>query len=99
MRSAFTLLVLCLAYLGGAQVLVDRPLRSTSSDVPDRQIDGLAGPEEEGSLITLRTARDGALHWAQVGGTTNAITLTLAPPASAYITGMVVRFLPSISNT
>lgn len=44
--------------------------------------------------------QDGALVYAgTAGGTANAITVTLAPAITAYVTGMVVRFKAALANT
>lgn len=77
-----------------AQVKVDRSVIFTSSDSAQRQVDGLTAPLTEGDLITLSTARSGGVHLATVGGSATAMTLTTDPPASAYVTGMLLRFLP-----
>ena len=99
MRSLSVIALMLLTAVVTAQVQVDKALRATSSDAGERQIDGLAPPVQEDALMTLGNAQDGAVHWAQVAGTVNAITLALDPPATAYDNGMLLRFLPTVNAT
>lgn len=88
--------MVCLVVHG--QVHVDVPLHLTATDSTQRQVEGLAAPLHESDLITLGTARQGAVHWGTTGGNATAITLTLSPPAGAYSNGMLVRFLPTLRS-
>ncbi|MCB9170768.1 MAG: hypothetical protein H6597_03695 [Flavobacteriales bacterium] len=77
-----------------AQVQLEGPLILTAPDSTERTVLYVAPPATDSSLITLGVSRSDAVHWATVGGSINAITLSLTPPASRYTEGMVVRFIP-----
>lgn len=78
-----------------AQVRVDKPVVFTGSSPAQRQVEGLGPAAGDDALIDLAGARSGSYQWGVACGTSNAITLTLDPPCSAYTTGLQVRFLPA----
>lgn len=80
-----------------AQVSVDKPVHLTAADPEQRQVTGLGSPTQEDALIDLHTARTGSVHWAQAGGTTTAITLSMTPATTAYRDGLRLRFIPAIA--
>lgn len=94
MSARAILLHVATASVVNAQVAVDRPVRFTSADSTQRRIDDLAAPVQDDALITLKTDRDGAVHWAAAAGTANAITIAMQPPLASYANGLLIRFLP-----
>lgn len=88
--------LLCLAL--HAQVRLDGPLRFTAQEDDARQVEGLAQPADATDLITLRQARSGALTWASVQGTHNALQLFLEPAQTDLSPGLFLRFVPALDN-
>lgn len=74
------------------QVRIDTPLRFTGED-GSRQVEGLGAPTTGRALITLEDAVRAPWQWgnATVAGLT--ILLTLDPPVTSYVDGLLVRFL------
>ena len=75
-----------------AQALLDVPIVLSGAD-GQRRVDGLVQPTSSNSLITLEGAVQGAWQWGTAQAAAGAITLTLAPPITAYRDGLLVRFL------
>ncbi|MBL7965285.1 MAG: hypothetical protein JNM31_15725 [Flavobacteriales bacterium] len=99
MRSLLHNALLLLAAPALAQVQVDRPVIFSGPLDSLRQVEGLAYPATDDALLRSDAHASGALHWAQVGGTANALTLTLSPAPAAYGGHLRVRFLPLLANT
>jgi hypothetical protein len=93
---AFTL---CASSALRGQVQVDQPVRLVGATPAQRQLHGLAAPQQEDALARLADLRLGTVQFALVSGTPNAIALECAPPVTAYGAGLLLRFVPVNSNT
>lgn len=63
------------------------------------RLKALANPTAETDAVNAQTVQQGALTWAAVGGTGDAITLTLTPAATAQGAGSIVWFVATAANT
>lgn len=98
MRIAASISITVSLHVAIAQVHVDQPIQLDAADSTQRRVLSLGAPQQDDALITLGTARTGALHLATVSGGPDSLQLALSPPAAAYITGLSVRFTPNMSN-
>ncbi len=87
-----TALSLALKRDGGNTVTGDLPMGN-------HKLTGMAMGTARDDSIRLDQVQDGDLIYATVGGTANAITLTLTPAVSALVAGMQVIFFPTNDNS
>lgn len=97
MRTLLTITLFGACLANFAQVNLDRALVLTSVDSSQRSIEGLGAALQDDALVTVHDAQTGTYHWGQAGGTSAAITLALQPVCSAYVNGLVLRFMPMVS--
>lgn len=64
------------------------------------KLTGVGAATARTDAATLATIQDGTgVYSGTVGGTADAITLTPSPPITAYVAGMVLRWIASGANT
>lgn len=77
---------------GGNQPTANLPMNS-------KKFTGMAQGSERADSIRLDQVQDGDLIYASVGGTANAIELTLTPTTSASVEGQAIIFIPASDST
>jgi hypothetical protein len=95
-RACSLAFAMSLALASWCQVQVDRPVVLTGAVDSLRKVTGLVAASEGTALITADEALQGTVHLARPNGTTNAVALTMRPPAQAYVTGLIVRWSPHV---
>ena len=88
-----TALSLCLKVDGGTQPSANLPMNT-------KKFTGMAQGSARTDSIRLDQCQDGDLIYAgTVGGTANAIELTMTPASGGGVEGMMVLFIPGSDNT
>lgn len=87
-----TALNLVLKRDGGNQPTADLPMNS-------HKLTGLSAGSARTDSTRIDQVQDGDLLYASVGGTANAITLTLTPIVTALVEGMQIILIPASDNT
>jgi len=99
MRSAALLILSVFLVLDArAQLEVPMRLQMDGASPADRQVTGLAAPQEATDGVNLGVVRTRATSFGTATGV-NALDLQLVPAPSSYATGMVITLVPSAVNT
>src|SRR5262245_19218842 len=78
---------------GGNQPAADLPMNA-------KKFTGVANAAARNQFATAGQVADGALiYGGTAGGTANALTITLAPAITAYVTGATFAFKAAATNT
>lgn len=81
---------------------VTRDGQSTiTANIPmnSHKLTGLANGSNLQDSVAVSQVQQGALEYATVGGTGDAVTLTLSPVPSALVVGQAIRFIVGTTNT
>jgi hypothetical protein len=94
MKQLITLVFLLVLQGASGQVVLDKPLRFTSTDSTQRQVNGPLLASSEDALIGTAAAQQGAANGAVASGTAMTVQLAMDPPCESYRNGLLIRWQP-----